>query len=220
MTSNISRIHSEINIPAVVEKLELPSDESSIPSIKSIDPGTNTTHSLADRVKPIHTKQLLKILLEQVRQNPIHSQELAHALKEQMSAFPESANDFHEVIELLEADLQQLDIQLEAIDKKDNELLDDWVYVEKTGEQINRPPGYSKPWTSYAAAAGGAAWCLTKTSGSVLYFICDKVVLSGNVLKAAAAAGSLVSVVNLVGSPAVPVLRTVLLFVIRRVISW
>lgn len=174
--------------------------------------------SLVGRAKPIQTKEILKVLVDQVKQNPKHAAELSESLKAAMEDHPESRSEFQEVMELLAADKTTTENRIDRIDSIEKEWLDDCVFVENKLEVIQPPPGYEKTWLSYAVATGGAVWYVTKVSGTVLYFVCDKVILNGTVLKLAAAAGSVVSLANMVGSPCLPVLQTVVVFLFKKLI--
>ncbi len=218
MTSEVTFEHSGSGEQILASKPSAPSPDIAFP-FEEEERSAVTLHSLKERVQPVHTKELLKILLDQVRQYPGHTSELILALQEQKEKFPESVNEFDEVIELLETEQEAISQKIDALDSEKCGLLDDWVYVDKIPDEVKPPPGYEKTWASYALSAGGAVWYVTKTSGTVLYFLCDHVLLNGNVLRIAAATGSVVSVINLMGSPALPVLQTVAVFIIRRLIS-
>ena len=218
MTSKVTFEHSGSGEQILASKPSAPSPDIAFP-FEEEERSEVTLHSLKERAQPVHTKELLEILLDQIRQNPDLTRELILELQEQKEVFQESEKDFDEVIELLETDQETISGKLDVLDRTECDLLDDWVFVDKIPDEVKPPPGYEKTWTSYALSAGGAVWYVTKTSGTVLYFLCDHVLLNGNVLRIAAATGSVVSVINLMGSPALPVLRTVAVFVIRRLIS-
>lgn len=174
--------------------------------------------SLAGRAQPIQTKSILKILVDQVKQNPVHASELIESLKAAISEHPKSEREFKEAMELLSVDKLTAERRIDAIDAMEKEWLDECVMVEDRLEIMKPPPGYEQTWLSYAVATGGAVWYVTKVSGSVLYFVCDKVVLNGKVLQLAAAVGGVASIINMVGNPCLPVLQTVVVFLFKKLI--
>ena len=174
--------------------------------------------SLKGRAQPIQTKEILKTLLNQIKQSPEQAAELLISLKSAQTEHTESHTEFEEVINMIAADRQVAEARIDEIDAIENEWLDECVLVDNNLAAVKPPPGYEKTWISYGVATGGTVWYVTKVSGSVLYFVCDKVVLNGRILQLAAAAGGVASLINAVGNPCLPVLQTVVIFLFRRLI--
>lgn len=144
---------------------------------------------------PLNLKDVLMVLLEQIRKDQSSAVELVALLKQEKELHPEQATEFNEAIALLAANDPRK--KLEAL-----EIESDWVVVQK--EKIVR----ESLWLKAAKKTGKMSWVALKVSGYVLYRLC----FNDKVLKIIGTAGSVAAVVNLTSTTGLPVLFTVLKF--------
>jgi hypothetical protein len=172
---------------------------------------------LTGRVFHIESRDLLKVLLLSVKKSPECSQELLKILNEALEENPVNAKEIQEAISLLKTDIPESVGEPDSIEK---EWLEDCVILNKDdGDQLPLAITSQSNWTKYAWATGGAVWYAAKTSGYVLYFVCDKLILSRKILQIASIAGGAASLIGLTGQPCLSVLQIIATFMLRKMIS-
>lgn len=194
--------------PLVVERTNQVGSQKIIP----LERGALDLDSLnpLEGAKPIKVKELLKLVFQIAKSEGIGSETLSGLIEDKMASNPELKREYLEIVNLLNADTTTADKRIDELD----ELKKDWIIVERSieEEEILQPA----TWQSYAYITGHTAWYVTKTTGSVAYFVIDRVILNGRILQIAAAVGGVASVVNLFGNPYLPLLQSVLMLILSK----
>ncbi len=155
-------------------------------------------------VREINPKKVLKAILFTIKEQGKDVDELVKILEKGMQTNPDSKDEYLEAISLLNSEMDTASKQIDS--------------MGDSTKQVESLPGYNSSWTSYACYAGSALWVVTKAAGSVLYFVTNNIIFNGTVLQVASAVGGIASVINLVGNPCLPVMQSVVMFVLQKVI--
>jgi len=152
---------------------------------------------LKDRMVPIKVKDILLLLIEEVKKNDSLAAIILDQLQEEMKLRPEAEKqEYLEMIEILKANIEYAYERIGEIDDLEKEWLEECVFVN-TPQIIDHQP-YS--WGELALSSGAMAWRVVKGGGSVIYFVCDRVLLNDKLLSVAAAVGGAASIMNLAGN--------------------
>ncbi len=157
-------------------------------------------------VKPLQVKNLLILLLDQVKKDKEQTASLIEALQNEMKLNPDQHKEYQEALFILK--LSNPQSHIEEIDSLEKKWLEDCIIVEKNTDRPIQDTSWKKRRLLLQAL---------KISGYATLFFVDKILLNDKFLKIASAAGSIAAFSSFATNPSLPVFITVARFVYQKI---